>query len=355
MNVLFITRKYPPSVGGMETYSKQLFEFMSKKTNFTLYALKINKQSNNIFYLFNLLKFFITSSFKILFTKNQNVIHLGDMVLLPLCLPIILFKKKTKIVISAHGTDIAYNLRDGILPYIYKYYLRFGALLFKKKLNIIANSNATAKICYFHGFCNVSIIFLGVNYEKNKKLIQLKPSLKKYILFVGRLAKRKGLSWFVNNILPDISPNIELKVAGVIWDKSEYLNIKNNPRVHFLGPIQGKKLAKLRRESLFVIMPNIAENGKDFEGFGLVAIETIVDGGVLIASNIDGIKDAVINNKTGFLIAPEEITLWKKKIDEILKWNSLNRTNFINNGLEIIKDKFSWNEVINKTLKVYSN
>jgi phosphatidyl-myo-inositol dimannoside synthase len=42
------------------------------------------------------------------------------------------------------------------------------------------------------------------------------------------------------------------------------------------------------------------------EGFGLVAIESACRGALVIASALEGIKDAVIDGETGILVEPED-------------------------------------------------
>ena len=38
----------------------------------------------------------------------------------------------------------------------------------------------------------------------------------------------------------------------------------------------------------------------EYEGFGLVATEAAASGGIVLAANLDGLKDAVMNNRIGF-------------------------------------------------------
>jgi glycosyltransferase involved in cell wall biosynthesis len=48
-------------------------------------------------------------------------------------------------------------------------------------------------------------------------------------------------------------------------------------------------------------MPNIEVNG-DIEGFGIAAIEAGCCGLPVIASDVQGLKDAVLDGRTGFLV-----------------------------------------------------
>ena len=62
------------------------------------------------------------------------------------------------------------------------------------------------------------------------------------VLFVGRLARRKGCRWFIENVLPRLSEQFRFVVAGTPWDAEETAAL-DNERVTFLGPIRGEALA----------------------------------------------------------------------------------------------------------------
>ena len=48
----------------------------------------------------------------------------------------------------------------------------------------------------------------------------------------------------------------------------------------------------------------------DMEGFGLVTIEAAVRGTPVLASGIEGIRDAVIDGETGTLLPPQDADRW---------------------------------------------
>ncbi len=102
-------------------------------------------------------------------------------------------------------------------------------------------------------------------------------------------------------------------------------------------------------------MPNIPTSGKDIEGFGLTALEAAADSGILLASAIEGIVDAVVDGETGFLLPSEEPKSWAKKVNEICRWSSeeKERRLFIQQAHRIIKQKYSWAQVAHNTLRSY--
>ena len=102
MNILFITRAYPPVIGGMEKFSYKVTTEVSKLTPSIILANKKGKK--------NLILFFVFALFKSLFLIKKEkieVIHLGDPVLSPIGFIIKLIYKKP-IVVTLHGLDITY-------------------------------------------------------------------------------------------------------------------------------------------------------------------------------------------------------------------------------------------------------
>lgn len=87
-------------------------------------------------------------------------------------------------------------------------------------------------------------------------------------------------------------------------------------------------------------MPARSING-DFEGFGIVYLEANLYGKPVIAGCSGGVSDAVINNKTGLLVNPENISEIAKAIKELIG-NPEKRINLGKFGRERAINDFSW-------------
>lgn len=351
MPVLFITRKWAPAVGGMETYSYELSRNLSQLCSLKIHCLP-GQKSGKPPSILSLLGFMFSSAFRVLRESRLSVVHVGDLVLWPLILISRLKHPSAKVVVTAYGLDIIYGKHKGLLPKIYNLYLNLGVRLTGKYVHVIAISRATANLCSEVGFSNVSVVNLGVSTPK-RALPELRQDRDKYVLFVGRLVKRKGAVWFANNVLPLLPNDVKMKVVGKCWDKEEIKALLNHDRVEYLGMVSNFELTALRREAVAVLMPNITTNGIDIEGFGLTALEAVADGGILIASGIEGIVDAVVDGLTGFLLPPEKHLIWKEKINEILAWPDSEREAFVRNAREVVDKRYSWERVAQETVKVY--
>jgi phosphatidylinositol alpha-1,6-mannosyltransferase len=280
--------------------------------------------------------------------RSFDVIHAADLAIWPLAWLGGRFNRQAVTVVSVHGTDAAYPVRPGVLPWLYGRYIWLAAKL-DGRLRLIANSEATAALCRRAGFREVTVAVLGVRDVSSR---EIEPT-ERFVLFVGRLTIRKGGRWFVQEVLPLLPPDIMLRIAGTIWDHSERPVVEDS-RVEFLGPVFGEELASLRRRSIAVVMPNLRLHEGDFvEGFGLAALETAADGGIICAARLDGLIDAVRDGETGFLLPSGSPKAWAAKIEELSGWSPTERNAFVKRARAIVAANYSWKQTAAKTLAVY--
>ena len=55
------------------------------------------------------------------------------------------------------------------------------------------------------------------------------------------------------------------------------------------------------------------------EGFGIAVIEAAACGRPVIASRLEGLKDAIIEGENGLLVEPEDIDAWVRTITKLLE------------------------------------
>lgn len=341
MRILFLTRKYPPSIGGMQSFSYNLVENF-KKINSGTFLIANRKGGKN-------LPFFLPYSFieaLLLIKKNKiEILHLSDGLL---AISGYFLKKLTgiKVAITIHGLDIIYpnSLYQKINPF------------FVKNLDlVICNSQATREECLKRGIRKdkCEVIPIGVNPRefvlkipknilKKKLSQQLGITFKntKILLTVGRLVKRKGVVWFIEEVMPKLKKNFIYLISG---EGSEEKNIKRatqehhlNNEVFLLGKTDFETLKILYNSADIFIMPNIKVKG-DMEGFGIVALEAAACGLPVVASDIEGIKDAVLEGKTGFLIQEKNAEEFIRKI----RFGKVSPDMVVKE----IKRRFSWKKI----------
>lgn len=316
--VLCITRKYPPQVGGMENFCHKVFNGLDeKKVDKKIIAL--GKNQINLIWFFPYVLFYI-----MLNIRKYDVLLIGDSVLCFLGNVAKFFSRKTKRKIIIYGLDLLFDNP------VYQLYLK---MWFKQSADeYVCISKATKEALEAKGICCTSIITPGIEvppmqqiseetHTKFKKKYAIKDN-DLVIITVGRLVKRKGVEWFIKNVMPQLKDYpVHYLVIG---DGNEKENIEaaiescKGKNIHLLGRISDEALLECYYAADVFVMPNIqVEN--DMEGFGIVAVEASAIGLIVLASGIEGISDAVIDERNGYLMESGNAEMYVLKIKEILQ------------------------------------
>ena len=164
----------------------------------------------------------------------------------------------------------------------------------------------------------------------------------------------KGMSWFVREVMPLVDPNVTLLVAGPPWDCEEMNAVAQCSRARYLGVLSRESLAELRSECIACIMPNLpAHLSGQNEGFGLSALESAAVGVPVIASNLGGLAEAVVNGVTGFLVEPMDAEGFAARINEVATWHPLRRQQFAQGARQTIAERFTWDRVADDYFKEF--
>jgi len=205
----------------------------------------------------------------------------------------------------------------------------------------------------------LSIIPMGVDiipYKKNfdKKVLKEKYGFNKkfVLLFFGRLAKKKGISYLLK-AMPAILKEIEdimLVVCGGGPEKTKLekltkeLNIIES--VKFTGFVSEKEKIEYFSQADILIVPSIITEEGDTEGLPVVIMEGLASGLPIIASDVGGIKDVVIDRETGILIQSKSPEAIEKSVVLLIEDEEL-RQYLGKNGQIFAKKNLSW-EIISE-------
>ncbi len=345
MKVLFITRKYPPHIGGMENYSAGFVKSLAGIVD----VIALRKSQVHLIWWIPMV---IIKA--VIQARKYDVIHIGDAVLAWPGVMISWLSRKP-ITITIHGLDITYK------KYGYQVLVWFAL---KHYRHIVCVSNGTADLLYKRGWSKdtVSVITNAID-PQNWKIPRDRTILNEYIqesqgeiqvvLTVGRLVKRKGVAWFISEVMPTLPNSVHYIVVGsgpehnTITKAIETQNLQH--RVHVLGRVEDDVLRKLYGAVDVFIMPNIQVQN-DIEGFGIVVIEASASGLPVIASNLEGIRDAVIDGSTGFLVESNNVIAWQQAIHNILQ-DPFKRQSVRSATIE----QFSWATARKMYLTIFNN
>lgn len=361
MKILFISHTYPPIIGGVENQNYELSQGLQKITETRIIANGKGKKWLPIFLPLAFLKAFF------LMTKYDACL-LGNGVLSPLGRLLKFFHPKKKICCVVHGLDITFADRQGFLSNVYAK-INIPAL---RKLDIIfAVSSATIEEAVKAGIDSQKCSFIpnGVNvsdFKQNyprKELSQLfgkNIEKKKVILRLGRFVPHKGTSWFIENIMPKLEEDIVMIAAGgrvaknTVGDRDEFLDCEQaiidnhlEDRVKLLPSISQEKVKILFNTTDLVVSPNIKIPGS-MEGFGINVIEAGACDRVVLASDLEGLSDAINNGKNGILVESENIEQWTKKIEAVFSNGEKFKEEFGKRIGDYVKENYNWEKICQK-------
>jgi len=128
-----------------------------------------------------------------------------------------------------------------------------------------------------------------------------------YVLCVARLVRRKGVDLLLAGLAKVTKQRLETWHLVVVGDGPERENLTGlakqlgiSKQVHFLGEVPDKDLPALYASAgIFAMTPRAAE------GFGIVYIEAASQELPAVTTRVVGAPEAVINEKTGLVVAPE--------------------------------------------------
>ena len=354
MKILFISRAYPPVKGGIENQNYELGKWLFEIAEVKIIANKRGRKFLPLFAPYALAK-------ALFLLPKYDIVLLGDGTLALLGWVIKLFSKKP-VATVLHGLDINWNSSSLGVWYekaLIGLYQNFWTKVFLPKFDkYFAVGNETIRVGVAHGLDEKKFVFIpnGVDTEKYfaphsreelVKILGIDLANKKVILTSGRLARRKGVAWFIRNVLPKLDRNVIYVVAGDGPDKqniSDAINETNQTdRVIALGKVTDEVRDILFNTCDIFVQPNIKIAG-DMEGFGISVIEAASCQIPVIASDLEGLKDAIKDGQNGFLVEPENVEAWVSKIKEVLADDELQKT-FGEKARQYIRDNYTWERV----------
>jgi phosphatidylinositol alpha-1,6-mannosyltransferase len=284
---------------------------------------------------------------------RYDLIHLGDAVLSPLgLLPRLLYKRV--IAVSVHGLDLTFP------PPLYQLYLR----LFLRAATFIANSESTRRLAESRGLSPVRTITIGVparyfevkRGERSDAELEQRRAGRTVLLTVGRLVRRKGVSWFVRNVLPQLS-NVLYLVVGVGPERDEIVRAASeagtSDQLWLVGQVSAERLLDLMSGSDVFVMPNIEVPG-DVEGFGIVAIEAAASGLPVVASRLEGIPDAIADGQNGTLVEPGDAAAFAAALAPLVTDDASTRLQKGERGRSYTQQQNAWPRIIDRYVELFT-
>jgi len=115
-----------------------------------------------------------------------------------------------------------------------------------------------------------------------------------FLLYFGDVTEDKGA-----RLLVEAYAGLEGPPPLVLAGRRLIDDLPAVPGVHAVGPLPHPLAIEALRRSLLAVVPSLLP-----ESFGIVALEAAAAGKAVVASDIGGLRDVVLDGETGLLVAP---------------------------------------------------
>lgn len=296
----FITKNYPPAIGGMENYCRDLVKYLRKSG--IVVNLVANGKGKKWLPLFAFKAFFQW----LRYAWKSDAIWIGDGSISFFGWVLSVITRKPRYV-TIHALDITWNKR---------WYQQTIPRLVKQATHVVAVSTYTKEQCIARGIPagKITVIPNGIDPERMPEVTISKESLMKQydiahsdktILFsIGRHIERKGIHVFLEEVMPTLWNEYIYVIAWLGPYTEIYKQIiarKWLSNVYCIGRIDDHDKVAFYKHSDRFVMPNIPVEG-DAEWFGIVCIEAGWYGCPVITTGIEGIRDAVVDGVSGAIL-----------------------------------------------------
>ena len=327
--LLFVTRKYPPAVGGMERTSHRLVAEVGR-----CQEVKVISWGRSQAWL---PLFLVSALFRAawaLWRQDITVIHLGDALLAPLGCALG-FLGHVPVVATVHGLDVVYPNR--LYQFLIPRYLR--------RLDwIVCVSHYTRSECLKRGVSadRCTVVPWGIEVGEYVTAVSLEARQRlaeewrlcldgtQVLLTVGRLVPRKGIAPFVSQALKLLQTRRDDWVYVIVGEGPERAAIEAaieshglEDRVRLVGRVSEETLKAAYALANVFVMPNVPVAG-DAEGFGVVSLEARAAGLPVVAARLEGISESM-NEEDGILVGAWDYVGYVEAIDHLLTSESVAR------------------------------
>ena len=161
------------------------------------------------------------------------------------------------------------------------------------------------------------------------------PDEPPHVLYAGRLSPEKGVLELV-----EAAQGLPLVVAGdgPLRDRVPGA----------LGWVAHDELLRLYERAAVVACPSHRE------GFGVACAEAMAHARPVVASNVGGLRDLVVDGETGLLVPPGDAEALRAALERLLGDAELRRR-LGEAGRERIREHFSWEQAVSLTVTAYED
>lgn len=353
--ILLIARRYPPSVGGIQTYAKELYTRLCRYSPVTLVALG----RDPIFHLAWFMPYAFCAAVYHILRHRPDAVFFMDGVTAALA-PFLRPFTPARFTVTIHGAELTFRRA------FFSHLMRAGARACDRTVMV---SRATSALAVRNGLPAEKnrVIYQGIHAvipadDEHRRLRDrferahgLDLSANPVLLNYGRQVRRKGVAEFIENGVPLMRDHIRLLISGSgpvqdgILAAVESLNLED--RVFLLGRLDDPTLAMLRREAQLFLMPNIHLR-HDAEGFGIAPLECLYAGLPVVYFDVDALGESLRDG--GFGVPPGDYPAFVDRIHRYLDLPDEDKAREKARVKAFVRGEYSWEKTTAQYMDVFT-
>ncbi len=363
MKIAFVTPAYYPATIGASLYCQELADGLIKLghqvTVFVNSPMNYKKEEFidgvivKRFYPKIFGSYYVSEGMlKTLLKERFDIIHSHHYGYYPATAGFIAAKlSKTPHVFGPYYHPPIYGLKRQILSSVY--HLTQGLPILKFSDKTLPHTEYEKKLLLKIGGNEENIDILPNIVDTN--LFKPDRNIKKerIVLFASNLLFEKGAHIAFNLAEKMIKADKEIKFVfiGGPWEQKlihRINKLKQNKNITFLYNLPKEKLIEWYNRASVFILPS------KYEAFGRVIAEAEACETPVVTTEVGGIPEVVLNNKTGFLVKYGEWKAFEDRIKKLLFNETLTKTIGKSARRHIVRS-FDKNVVVRKLVKIYEN
>ena len=228
-----------------------------------------------------------------------------------------------RLVLTFHGSEILKFARSPIRRWLAGQLIRHAT-----RVSTLTNYTQELLLSHFPGAADKIFLTPGA-LRSDFAVVPRKletPRKKIIVLTVGRLHPRKGqliTLQALQSLAPDVRARIEYWVVGGQSKGNYEAHLRSTAadspdlNVRFFGNMPDEELSDLydRADIFAMTSVNLTDS---VEGFGLVYLEAAAHGLPVVAHDVGGVSEAVVEGVTGFLVSPHRPALLAAAFEKLI-------------------------------------
>jgi colanic acid/amylovoran biosynthesis glycosyltransferase len=223
-------------------------------------------------------------------------------------------------ILTIHGADV-YTIRNRVLQALKRRIIQGASAVAPVSMDIARRLSLPED----------TVTPMGVDFREIAERIGERQPESGRILFVGRLAAKKGVDILLRALkyIPEAS-------ADIVGDGPEEDSLRSlsrelglDDRVDFLGRLGWERLTEEFRRANVLVIPSVVAPDGDQEGTPVILGEGVAAGIPIVASRLGGLGDYLTSGETGWLVPPGDPRLLAEGIAAAMRdgerWVSMAR------------------------------